>query len=306
MTGVYMKSKTEMFNIKLDNLEITPDQWHHVLVSFDLSGTITAAGVQSSSVYFDETTGDPDHGSVSSECKAWVAVDDVNYEGAALRDRIDYDKYVTDRFTLGPHDIYTQNAIDLALTRVPANGTAGPLASSGGYIFSDTVSGFSVPAYNYKPGEIKTKDRPMGLPASAKYVDNVRHVEMAEFQLFTGVTLDTGVEANRRAFLDYERDGSGIPVKDENGKLTLIPVDPVGQPPTDQHPEELPAPAEKLLKKKPDILLHGSSKWIAGENTGTTGVDYGADPPQQKPAGQFQPTGEIRAYTPDPSLQQPS
>jgi hypothetical protein len=121
--------------------------------------------------------------------------------------------------------------------------------------------------------------------------------------MWTGVTLDTGEEKNRRAFIDYERDVNGNIVTGADGKVTLKSVPPVGQPPSDEHPDGQPAPADKLLGKRPEILLHGSSKWINGNNTGTAGVNYNVDPPVIKPEGQFQPVAEIKAYTPDPTLQ---
>jgi hypothetical protein len=47
--------------------------------------------------------------------------------------------------------------------------------------------------------------------------------------------------------------------------------------------------------------LHGSKDWIAGKNTGSTGVDAKGN---VIAAGQFQPVGGIKKYTPDPSLTQ--
>jgi hypothetical protein len=92
---------------------------------------------------------------------------------------------------------------------------------------------------------------------------------MAEFQMWTGISLDTGEEENRRLFIDFERDDKGDPVDEE-----LKPV--------------APKVAEKALGKRPDVTLHGSSKWKAGRNAGT--------------AGQLKPTGRIITYKPDPNL----
>jgi hypothetical protein len=110
-------------------------------------------------------------------------------------------------------------------------------------------------------------------------------VEMAELQIFTGVTLDTGVEANRRTFIDFERDADGNPIRNDDGKRTLKPVNP--------------KQAEDLLGKRPDILLHGTTKWQAGKNTGSLGIDADGE---EIPSGQFTPTGEIKKYSPDPSI----
>jgi hypothetical protein len=115
--------------------------------------------------------------------------------------------------------------------------------------------------------------RPMSLPgpASVKWSEQqgqiadkepVELVELAELQIFSDVALDTGNVTNRRAFIDAE--GKPVP----------------------------PEAAEKLVGKKPEVLLHGSSNWIKGVNTGS-------DP------AQFTPTGKIVGYSPDPSLHGP-
>lgn len=241
---------------------LKPDIWHHLLLSFDLTGPLSI--------------GDP---FASSSCQMWYAIDDQDYRGpknmGPNRDAPDAGGGGGDG--LGPNTILTNNIYRYSGT------------------FSDNFMGEPVPLPprgNYNPGKVPTSDQEFGIPGTHAYVNDVSRVELAEFQMFTGVTLDTSGEKNRRAFIDYERDANGNPVKDKDGKFTLIPVAPAGEP----------APAEKLLNKKPEILLHGSNRWINGENTGTTGVDYSKDPPEVKQQGQFQPTGGIKAYTPDPSL----
>lgn len=113
----------------------------------------------------------------------------------------------------------------------------------------------------------------------------IEKVELAELQIFSGVALDTSSESNRRAFIDFKRDEEGNPIEDEDGKRVLKPVDP--------------KQAEELLGKKPDILLHGSTKWQRGKNAGSVGVDADGE---EIPSGQFTPTGEIEKYLPDPSI----
>jgi hypothetical protein len=109
--------------------------------------------------------------------------------------------------------------------------------------------------------------------------------ERAELQIFSGGTLNTSTEASRRAFIDFERDADGKPIRDEGGKLALKPVDP--------------EQAETLLGRKPAILLSGSTEWQEGKNTGSLGVDVDG---KEIPGGQFKPTGTIEKYTPDPSI----
>ena len=81
---------------------------------------------------------------------------------------------------------------------------------------------------------------------------------MAELQIFTGMTLDTSVERNRRAFVDI----SGVPVKPED--------------------------TETQLGRRPDILLHKTDNWKAGKNTGLLGViRHEGEADEVIPSGQF-------------------
>jgi len=114
---------------------------------------------------------------------------------------------------------------------------------------------------------------PVGLPASAEYVDTIYHCEMAEFQMWGGISLDTENVINRRAFVD----ANGKPVK--------------------------PIKAEELMGRRPDIQFHGTNKWQQGYNTGTTGAQQSTTGEFEKiPSGQFIPTAKIAKYLPDPSL----
>lgn len=64
----------------LGDIDISGDTWHHVLISFDLSGTVTSE--------HDGTftgTGGYALGPVTSGCKAWITVDGKTYTGKKLR-----------------------------------------------------------------------------------------------------------------------------------------------------------------------------------------------------------------------------
>jgi hypothetical protein len=115
-------------------------------------------------------------------------------------------------------------------------------------------------------------------------VDHILHVEMAEFQLFTGVTIDTSSVRARRAFID------------SNGK----PVNPNKQA-SDADPQ---SGSIEFLGQLPDILLHGSGNWIKGKNTGGSQQDA-HNPAITHPPDQFTPVGLIKKYTPNPSLNGP-
>lgn len=102
----------------------------------------------------------------------------------------------------------------------------------------------------------------------------IEKVEMAELQIFTGMALDTSLETNRRAFVDKD----GLPVN--------------------------PAKAEELMGKRPEVLLHGSTNWQEGKNTGSLGVEINSDGASTDiPSGQFTHQGSITKYTPDPQLE---
>lgn len=60
-----------------------------------------------------------------------------------------------------------------------------------------------------------------------------------------------------------------------------------------------PSDVEDDVHRKPDILLHGTSDWKEGKNTGSLGVDADGN---IKEDGQFKPTGKIQEYKPDPSI----
>jgi hypothetical protein len=218
-----------------------PDQWHHLLISWDLKS----------------------HSSSGGASKIWCAIDNKNKDGDELPAMNDQSA------GMGPNDhmsstcfLYQGNDdsianISLGSDDVPANPFGIP----------------SPPSVN-KSGE----DQIISIAP-------IETIELAELQIFSGVTLDTSEEENRRAFIDYKRDSNGDPIEDEDGKKTLKPIDPKR--------------AEELLGQKPDILLHGSAQWKNGKNTGSLGV---TEDGETIPEGQFQPTGEIKQYTPDPKI----
>lgn len=168
---------------------ITPDKWHHVLISFDMGAKTIR-----------------------------TAVDDVSY---------------------------------------PAQDLTESLTGLG-----DVV----IPSAKY----------PVGIPATAAYTSDIYMVEMAELQIFTGVTLDPSDLVARRAFVD--KDGKPVSPK--------YSIDPkTGQATAD--PESLPF---LLLGKLPDIALcQSSGHWINGVNLGSN-------------TAVFKKTGTVKSYTPEPQL----
>ena len=244
----------EFFQVQA-NKQYEPDIWHHVLLSFDVGGLISI--------------GTP---FASSECRLWYAIDDKDYRGAENLQPYRDTGGMWGPDNLDPNAILTRTAwrysgYDPAweATQYYKNHYIG--------LPSGTLSGVLVPS----------DEAPIGIPSSTAYMDGIFRCEMAEFQMWTGVTLDTGVISNRRAFVD------------EDGK----PVVPEG---TEDDPR---SPAGRLLGKEPEILLHGSSDWKVGHNTGTIGIEEDSEGNKVDiPEGQFKPTAKIEAWEPDPSLEE--
>jgi hypothetical protein len=174
-------------------ITVTPDQWHHVLISFDMSEG-SSATITGDSVSF------------GSLCGFWLAYDDVNYNGQYL--------CPNSPRCFGPG----------------FTGDANGIASN--YSMYAKVGSFAA-------GPIPTSGSPIGIPTDSNNSEFVYPVGMAELQIFAGISLDTSVETNRRAFVT----SSGAAAN--------------------------PADAQALLGQAPDILLHSTANWKAGTNTGS-------------------------------------
>jgi hypothetical protein len=201
---------------------------------------------------------------LGSPGKMWCSINNENKTGGDL-------PAMNDNFSDGPNDQWSWTNYHYM------DHEGGTISSSFG---TDNVP--SNPSQIPAPPSVK---RGIDNSGGTALIAPIEKIELAELQIFSGVTLDTGVEANRRAFIDYKRDENGNPIRDEDGKRTLQPVNP--------------KQAEKLLGNKPAVLLHGSTKWQDGKNTGSLGIDADGE---EIPSGQFQPTGEIKKYSPDPSI----
>jgi hypothetical protein len=254
--------RPELFQVR-SPVVIESDEWHHLLLSFDLSSACVTEG---------PPLGGSRHATTAEGttgwCRLWYAIDDVNYNGA-------------DNLKPWPVDGGSdQNAI--------LSNSAWNVANS------QTLYIYNLPqapaTCTYNPVPLPTSGVALGLPASADYVGNVHHVEMAEFQMFIGVTLDPAVEANRRIFIGPAGKDS-LPPSGPNSPSTssgsglLYPIDP--------------KVAKTFFGKRPELMLHGSSNWIAGKNTGSLGTDIEG---KMIASGQFMPTGPIKRYKPDPTI----
>lgn len=239
---------------------VAPDQWHHLLVSFDLSSPVNVVAVTPRTFSDDEA--DDWRATIKSYCKIWYAFDDENKNG---QDNIGHDWAPQDQ-----NGIVPTGAKQAAHSYDPDS--PNPFVTGGG----------QNPEYHWAASPVPMNGGPVGLPASSEYVETIYHCELAEFQFFAGVACDTAKKSSRRAFVDEE----GTPVDPTTGT------------------EDDPGPGEKLLGKKPDLLLHGSDDWKIGYNTGTLGIKIETDGTITKlPNGQFKPTGGIEQYKPDPVLE---
>lgn len=173
-------------------IEITAGAWHHVLISFDLSGGC-------SSSYSDPNL------SIDSTCPFFWAVDDVNYNSNYL---------------------WPNTPVAIGGTDVP-NG-----------IFSDRCIQ-NTGSFSFAAGNLPASGNGIGLPSISSNSSKIYLVEMARLAFFTGVTTDTSVEDNRRAFVT-----------------------------SDGRPAD-PALARTLLDTAPILEFKTNTNFIAGHNTGT-------------------------------------
>jgi hypothetical protein len=148
---------------------------------------------------------------ITRASKLYVAIDDKNYIKSDLSNNWAED-------TGGNNDIATDQAFDVLFWKDPTT-----LEPIGSYTLADP----SVPP------------APLGLPGTQLVKGKILQVEMGEFQMWLGKSLDTASVGNRRLFITKE-----------------------GEPQTNY------TFVEKVLGK-PQVRLHRSGNWKKGKNTGT-------------------------------------
>ncbi len=159
--------------------------WHHLLISWDVTNGTTGRGAH-------EIVGTDEGPFILSVSKMWMALDGVNYNGtnlpAVLATQVDIGGGLS---PFGPNDITSALVsywagvhdqglgadipLELAVTSVPSNPVKIP-----GSLTMEQCDGTTVNPSN-------------------------QNVEMYRPQIWTGITLDTSVEANRRLFLGTDR-----------------------------------------------------------------------------------------------------
>lgn len=218
---------------------LTPDEWHHLLISWELLG----------------------HSNMGGASKMWCAIDDENQTGSDL-------PAMNDSSYMAPNDHKAW---------VPYNWDRNDTVSASISISSIPSDPSRIPG----PASITYADGPGGETASR---EPIVVVELAELQIFTGVTLDTSNEVARRAFIDFPADGEN-PNDDPENKHGMKPVNP--------------QKAEEFMGRRPDVLLHGNTNWQQGKNTGSLGRDSEGNDIE---TGQFRHVGTITTYKPEPEL----
>jgi hypothetical protein len=314
--------------------KIAPDQWHHVLISFDFTGPVTTEGqLNSISRNAGSQTGDnplPPNSTgdrTSSACRMRIALNDEHLGGEKLSVYWP-EGYGDDGAILSVNGYYVANDVVDQITE-----TNNPNFACDG-IAATQITTADAPSYDFTPDKVDMSQ--IGIPASEAHVDFIKKVEMAELQIFTDVTVDTYFAKTRQAFIDYppgvepkylSNPDTGEPILDpstaepqRNSKGKPIIDSMTGRPVPDMNTAQpkkdpkgmVPAPlsrAASLLKKKPEVLLHMSKNWKIGKNTGSyqDGASVPDDP--DNPAsgstfypGKFEPTGQIKTWKPDPKV----
>lgn len=305
---------------------VVDDRWHHLLFSFDISGSVTC----------NQPAGDISARPIlHTDCKAWLAVDDVNYNGMALQRRLvlpdgfiapllpgmghdvtpfgPVTSYSRDAFVppIGDNEIIPQNVWIHGFSGLPRAGL--PWLSSASGISTGPPENQYYPAGDFNglawtgtlwplyadvaPGEwkpIMTPPRPT-VPDPATF--DLPQYECSGFMLpITNHPI--GIPASQRhlkhntgvvmAELQIWANKTIDTTLESNRRLF---VDKNGEPTKMEI-------AEKYLGR-PDVRLHGTTDWQKGRNSGRIGED---DKGNVIKSGQFTPIADINKFLPDPSL----
>lgn len=283
VTDFVVGAKPESFTGTSD-VDITPDVWHHLLLSFDIGGTVS---------------------NDTSSCRMWMALDDVNYTGTSLpantplgqgnimlsrgsypesgpiggirppvSDWQNFESALPEPYCSTPYVNGAFNQVRNHLTPPAAsNYVQGWIWVQYSYLGS-----LNNVTYSFTPKPLPASGHPIGIPATAKFSAFIYPVQLAELQIFTGVTLDTSVEKNRRAFINAK----GQPVDEAYG---VAKYRGIYGPKT---PNVTPSAPIKLLGRRPDVAIVRSARnWMSGFDFNKTS---------------FRPHGKIRPVKPDPVL----
>lgn len=218
---------------------VTPDVWHHAIVAVDITAPCETTGL-----LITEDEGEPSEtrtsasDGVSSAGKVWVSFDDVNLTGENLYDLWPGGPDANALITYDARNVALQANIsgrEFAIVYQPSDPFWRKFPA-----VSQTINGKGEPTYSLD-APVAASVGALGIPAPSEFASRVQVVEMAHLQIFTGVSLNTSLEENRRLFVTAE----GKPAAKNDAQIAL----------------EVP----------PVIRLTKSSEWKTGKNTGVAG-----------------------------------
>jgi len=316
---------------------VPDNSWHHLLFSFDISGSVTSTQPA------DPLGNLPE---VHSQCKAWLAVDDKNYIGDGLQRRIKLpdgftapllpgmghdvlpfgpsSSYARDNLSLGPNDIVPRNVFIHGFGGNPRDGVSfyasnTPVQQPGDF------GGEWMPVGDFKalswaaalwplygdgvaPGNWypilepprPPDPQPLDLPTYSCSSFNlpVHGHPIGIPASARHLKHNTGIEMAELQIWA----GQTLDTGDEKMRRLFIdyPRNEDGSPDTNQSLQPVdPSVAEEVLGK-PDVLLHGNENWQEGINTGKSGTDPKTF--KSDPNGQFTPVARIEKFEPEPEI----
>lgn len=181
------------------NFRATTGRWHHLLLSWDVSNGCSAHG---------NMVPVPDDNIIDSVSKMWAAFDDVNYNQGDLP--AEWANDVTGTSDWGDNDIVSTTIANWA-------GVSGDIDDSTSSLAVSSVpsSPICIPG---PPSQVYQENA-----GSNVTINSVKVIRKAKPLLFTGITLDTSNEANRRLFITAEGDPADVPAAAEAlGKQPFI------------------------------------------------------------------------------------
>lgn len=148
----------EQFEI-IPKFNVDIDTWHHLLVSFDFSTSVDVMAFAGSLGSEEEIL----NATVRSYCKFWYAFDDENKNG---QDNMGYGWVPQNANGIVPVTAKTA-AFDYNPYDIPVDAVGNPI----------TTGELYAPEYHWTATPIPMNSGPVGLPASAEYVDTISHSE---------------------------------------------------------------------------------------------------------------------------------
>lgn len=321
----------------LDFLTIPPvndGEWHHLLFSFDISG----------SVNLERPSRPPGAGGpmpapiISTTCRAWIALDDKNYNGGPLQHRFPM------------HD-------GISLPLLPGMGTDvvgfGPVTSALRSTLDLEANGILPRNCWILPTRGNPKDQLLRFVSSSGTwnQESTQYISKGDYNFFrwTGNIWPLFHHGDWKGSLDPPRPSTPDPATFDHPTYNCsgfkIPIAgyPIGIPASAHHIDhntgiemaelqiwigrtldtgletnrrlfiapdketnaKKPVPPDIAAKTlgRPHVLLHGNHNWIEGINTGSTGsTDGSSDKDKLIPTGRFEPVAGIEKFKPEPEL----